>query len=255
MQDNLYDKNIQARIFKIDVFTKIFSFIAFIIFAFLNKILFFVILYLIVFLLLLKFSGVKVKELIKKVLSLWYLDLLFIIPLLLTFSLSKFTLIILNIQIIFIYLYFIQTSTSPIELRKFFIKLFKPLKKLKINNFFLADLVVNILLFIPELNDNVKKTTKAEKSRGVDIFSVNLRTKLVALYHIYITGIKKTQKFFDKKENMKKFMLYDKKKELSLKNKKLDFIDFLFLIVNTLFFLLLYYGEDYYYEILNKLFL
>ncbi len=247
--NNLYCSNcINPKIFRLNLFTKIFSFLLSLAFIILNHNLLFLGFYFIILLILIRASGFHLKNIFKYIKDLWFINILLVIACLLTINIYLTIYLILSFQIVFIYGYFIYSSSSPIELKKCFVILFKPLGKIKINYNKLADKLVDFISFLPELVISSKNVVNKEKSRGVDITCVDLKTKLKAYCNMFTKGLELTQRKLNKQKTMKKFMLYNDEKKAKLKYKGIESVDFIFVIIHLSMFLLIIYEEEIYYE-------
>lgn len=254
--NNLYcSNNVNLKLFKITTFTKLASLFLFLIFALFNKYLIFTLSYLIVLIFLFNINGYKLKSLIKNLCGLWYINLFIVIISIFSLNLESFLIIFLNFQIIFMFIYFIYTTTSSNELRKYFLTIFKPFNKLKLNHYKLSNFFTELVNFLPEFNYNVGKTYKAEKSRGMDFFSGGIKTKIIVILSIYKNGLKLTLRNKSLKNRMKDFMLYDDKKKIKANKSKFQLRDFVFLLIHVGLMFLLYYGEEIYYALFITFFI
>lgn len=254
--NNLYCNScVNYKLFKVNIVTKILSLLVFMFFSIFNKHLLFSFFYLITLLFLFKVAGLKLKTLFKYLTSLWYIDLFLVLLLIFVKNLELFFLIFINLQLIFSFLFYIYISTSSNEIRKLFISFFTPLKNVKINICKLSDICLNFINFFPEYSYNVSVVSKSEKSRGVDIWSVDIRTKFIALMSIYKNGFNLTLRNMRKRRKMKDFMLYDKNKKIERIKSNYELNDLLFIFIHVGLIILIYFQEEVYYEIFTKFFI
>lgn len=248
--NNLYCSNcINPKIFKLNLFTKIFSYLLGIIFIIINNDLLFLSVYALILLILIRVSGFKLSSVFKFIKDIWFINVILIILSLFTMNIYAIVYILLGFQIVFVYNYFIYSTSSLIELRKCFIIILKPLKKLKINYYKLGENCVLLISFLPEFVSASKSIVNRQKSRGVDIHWVGLSTMFIAYINMFKKGLYLTQKKLEKQRKIKIFMLHDENKKGKLKHKGIEIVDILFSLIHICLFLLIIYKEEIYYEI------
>lgn len=254
--NNLYCVNcVNFNLFRINIITKLFSFFAFIIFAVFNKYLIFTLGYTIILLFLFKISGFRLKILFRNLFEIWYLDIFVILFLFLIKDIFTAFMIFINFQIFFSYIFFLYYSTSSNELRKCFLSIFKPLKKIKVNIFKLSDFFVNIFNFFPEYNRYVRRIYKSEKNRGIDMVSISFFKKIRIIIFTYKKALSLYSKNYYKKIKMKEYLLFDENKKIKRIKSALGFRDSLFILIHILIIVFLFFQEEVYYEIFIKFFI
>ncbi len=248
--NNLYCANcINPKILKLNLFTKLISFFLSILFIIINSNLVFLIIYLLVLLVLIKISGYSLKNIYKYFKDLWFINIIIFILCLFTINLYVGLYIFLSFQIVFIYDYYIYSTSSFIELRKCSIILLKPCKKLKIDHYKFGLAFVHLLYFLPEFVASSKNVIIKQKSRGIDIKHVDLKTMFIGYLNMFKKGLYLTQEKLDSQRKMRKFMLYNENKKNVLFENKIYLVDILFVLIHISLFLLIIYEEVIRYEI------
>lgn len=250
LNNNLYSPNmITPKLFTLNLFTKMISFLLGIIFMIVNQDLLLLFIYAVVLLLLIKFSGFHLSDVFIFLRDLWYINLMIFIISLLTWNIYTIVYIMVSLDIVFVYNYFIYKTSSLNELRKCFIVLFTPFKKLKVNPYSVGEGMVGLFSFLPEFVEASKNVVLKEKSKGVDVHHVDIRTKVVAYINMFKKGLYLTQRKLDKQKRIKVFMLFDSNKKQKMNYNRVEIVDILFVLIHIGMFLLIIYKEAIFGEI------